>query len=64
MCVPLSNIDKDTMTFKNREQLMREALMMSEVEPRASARPGTSEIRSMVFMAGNQKPVQEEKSDS
>jgi hypothetical protein len=26
---------------------------MSEVEPRASARPGTSEIRSMVFMAGN-----------
>ena len=43
---------------------MRESLMMSEVEPKVSARPGTSEIRSMVFMAGNQKPVEEEKSDS
>lgn len=64
ICVPLSNIDKDTMTFKNREQLLRESLMMSEVEQRVSARPGTSEIRSMVFMAGNQKPVEEEKSDA
>ena len=64
MCVPLSNIDKDTMTFKKCDQLMRESLMMSEVEPRGSARPGTSDIRSMVFMAGNQKPVEEEKSDS
>ena len=64
MCVPLSNLDKDTMTFKKRELLMRESLMMSEVEQKVSARKGTSEIRSMVFMAGNQKPVEEEKSDS
>ena len=31
MCVPASNYDKDTMTFKNRDQLVRESLMMSEV---------------------------------
>jgi hypothetical protein len=55
------------MTFKNREQLIRESLMMSEVDNKISARQTgmQSEIRSMVFMAGNAKPpVEEEKSDS
>ena len=31
VCVPLSNLNKDTMTFQNREMLMKKSLMLSEV---------------------------------
>lgn len=65
--MPLNNLDKGTVTFKNREQLMRESLMMSDVEQnKLSARqPGGSEIRSMVFLAGGAVTVPvPEKSES
>ena len=62
VCVPLSNLNKDTMTFQNREMLMKKSLMLSEVsglndqknDGNFDSNRGDGAIRSLVMFGGSQ----------